>query len=418
MSGLSRSAGRMVRAAAAAVALTVAGCGPAPSPAGTGSVPPSPRPSAGSAHAASPASSQYPVVVPHRQVLPRHLLVTGWGPEPGRPWSHRLLLAGAFTDVVSAGDVLYLLQTLPGLAEPMQLLVRVDLRTGTVGYADQLVPVSGTAPVVVNRSGVWLLGWAWLSLNLERSGPLTLYRFDPGTLGLISRRVVGPGGCCEQATLTGWTGGRLWLSAGPIVRLINPVPWTVLQTVRIRPGQVQWMSFSPDRRTVYLAITRAGASGSPLLQERALPSWQLVHIRTVSGNLTLGPISAADTALWVAVGGGTTGGIQLFAGDLSHVRLALGAGELARGPEETHFFAFANSVRATVLAGVTWLTADNALACLQPDTGQVLAEQPGDQTRGPIITADPAAANGDIYGLGAGGLIQLRPPAACQRPRQ
>ena len=92
--------------------------------------------------------------------------------------------------------MLYLLQTLPGLAEPMQLLVRVDLRAGTVGYADQLVPVSGTAPVVVNRSGVWLLGWAWLSLNLERSGPLTLYRFDPGMLGLISRTIVGPGGCC------------------------------------------------------------------------------------------------------------------------------------------------------------------------------------------------------------------------------
>jgi hypothetical protein len=125
-----------------------------------------------------------------------------------------------------------------------------------------------------------------------------------------------------------------------------------------------------------------------------------VHTGTVSGNLTLGPISAADTALWVAVAGGTTGGVQLFVGDLSYVRLALGAGELARGPEETHFFAFANSVRATVLTGVTWLTADNALACLQPDTGQVLAEQPGDQTRGPIITADQAAANGDIYGLG------------------
>jgi hypothetical protein len=358
------------------------------------------------------------VVVPDRQVLPRHLLAAGWVPQPGRPWSHRLLLAGAFTDVVSAGDVLYLLQTLPGRAEPMQLLVRVDLRTGTVGYADQLVPVPGTAPIVVNRSGVWLLGWAWLSLNVERSGPLTLYRFDPGTLGLISRTVVGPGGCCEQATLTGWTGGRLWLSAGPVVRLITPVPWTVLQTVRIGPGQVQWLSFSPGRRTVYLAITRAGTGGSPLLQERALPSWQLVHTRTVSANLTLGPISAAGTALWVAVGGGTTGGVQLFAGDLSHVRLALGAGELARGPEERHFFVFENGVRAAVLAGVTWLTADNALACLQPDTGQVLAEQPGDQTRGPIITSDPAAANGDIYGLAAGGLIQLRPPAACQRARR
>ena len=49
---------------------------------------------------------------------------------------------------------------------------------------------------MVNRSGVWLLGWAWLGLNVERSGPLTLYRFDPGMLGLISRTIVGPGGCC------------------------------------------------------------------------------------------------------------------------------------------------------------------------------------------------------------------------------
>jgi len=68
-----------------------------------------------------------------------------------------------------------------------------------------------------------------------------------------------------------------------------------------------------------------------------------------------------------------------------------------------------------VLAAVTWLTADNALACLQPDTGRVLAEQPGDQTHGPIITMDPVAVNGDIYGLSAGGLVQLRPPATCHR---
>jgi hypothetical protein len=68
-----------------------------------------------------------------------------------------------------------------------------------------------------------------------------------------------------------------------------------------------------------------------------------------------------------------------------------------------------------VLAGVTWLTAENALACLQPDTGRVLAEQPGDQTHGPIITMDPVAVNTDIYGLGAGGLVQLQAPTACQR---
>lgn len=167
------------------------------------------------------------MVVLRQQVLPRHLRATGWSPAPG-PWSHRLLLAGTFTDVVSAGDVLYLLEALPHRAEPMQLLVRVDLRTGTVRYAHRLVPLSGTVPIVVSRSGVWLLGWAWLSLNLERSGPLTLYRFDPETMRLISRRTVGPGGCCEWATLSRWTGGRLWLSVGSTVRLVRPVPWTVL----------------------------------------------------------------------------------------------------------------------------------------------------------------------------------------------
>jgi hypothetical protein len=105
--------------------------------------------------------------------------------------------------------------------------------------------------------------------------------------------------------------------------------------------------------------------------------------------------------------------IQLFTADLSHVRLVLGAGELARSPAEKHFFAFENGVRAAVLAGVTWLTAQNALACLQPDTGQVLAEQPGDQTHGPSITMDPVAVHGDLYGLSAHGLVQLRPPAVC-----
>ena len=354
------------------------------------------------------------MVVPRQQVLPRHLRATGWSPAPG-PWSHRLLLAGTFTDVVSAGDVLYLLEALPHRAEPMQLLVRVDLRTGTVRYAHRLVPLSGTVPIVVSRSGVWLLGWAWLSLNLERAGPLTLYRFDPQTLRLISRRTVGPGGCCEWATLTGWTGGRLWLSVGAAVRLIRPVPWTVLQAVRIRSGQVQWLSFSPDLRRVYLAVARTEDGRVPPLQERTLPGWRLLHAGTVASDLNIGPISAADAGLWMTAGGGTTGQIQLFSADLSHVRLVLGAGELARGPEEKHFFTFDNGARAAVLAGATWLTAQNALACLQPDTGRVLAEQPGDQARGPIITMNPVTVNTDVYGLSVGGLIQLRPPAACQR---
>jgi hypothetical protein len=77
---------------------------------------------------------------------------------------------------------------------------------------------------------VWLLGLAWLSLNLEHSGPTALYRFDPQTLRLISERTVGAASCGNQATLTGWTGGRLWLSTSSAVRLIRPVPWTVLQT--------------------------------------------------------------------------------------------------------------------------------------------------------------------------------------------
>jgi len=273
-------------------------------------------------------------MVPGRRVLPRRLLAAGWSPAPGRPWSHRLLLAGTFTDVVPAGDAAYLLENLPHRAEPMQLLVRVDLRAGTVRYAHRLVPVSGTAPVVVSRSGVWLLGRAWLSRNAERSGPLTLYRFDPATLRLISRRTVGPGGCCGLATLTGWTGGRLWLSAGPAVRLIRPVPWTVLQTFRIRSGQVQALSFSASRRRVYLAVDRTRAGRGPLLQERTLPGWRLLHTAAVSRNLSIGPVSAAGAALWVTVGGGTTGQIQLFTAGLSHVRLVLGAGELAHGREE------------------------------------------------------------------------------------
>lgn len=413
MSGRSRSSG-WVAGAAAAAALSLAGCALFASSPAPGLPRRSPLPSASPAPAAS-ASALYPVAVPRRKLLPRRLLAAGGSSGPGRPWSHRLLLAGAFTDVVTAGDVLYLMETLPHRAEPMQLLVRADLRTGTVRYARRLVPVSGTARVVVSRSGVWLLGRAWLSRNVERFGPLTLYRFDPATMRLISRRTVGPSGCCGWATLTGWTGGRLWLSAGPAVRLIRPVPWTVLRTFSVRSGQVQGLSFSPGRRRVYLAVARTGAGRGPQLQERALPGWRLLHTGTVSDPLNNGPVSAARAALWVTTGGGTTGQVRLFTAGLGKVRLVLGAGELAHGREEKHFSIFENSVGAAVIAGVTWLTAENALACLQPDTGRVLAEQPGDQTHGPIITMDPVAVNGDIYGLRADGLVRLRPPAACQR---
>ena len=352
-------------------------------------------------------------MVPRRAALPRRLLAAGWSPAPGRPWSHRLVLAGTFTDVVPAGDVLYLLETLPHRAGPLQLLARVDLRTGAVRCARLLVPVL-TAAIVAGRSGVWLLGPGWLSRNLARAGPLTLYRFNPGTLRLTGQRVVGPGGCCRQATLTGWTRGLLWLSAGAVVRLIRLVPWTVLRTIRIRAGQVQWLSFSPDRRRAYLAVARS-EGGPALLQQRALPGWRLPHAGHVAGDLTVGPISAADHALWVMVGGGMTGGIRLLAGGLNRIRLALGAAEQARGPEEKHFLAFASNVQAVVLGRVTWLTASTALACLQPDTGQVLAEQPGDRAHGAIITASPAPANGDLHGAGARGLEQVQPPAACQQ---
>jgi hypothetical protein len=406
--GLAWSASRLSTAAAAT--LVLAGCAASNPSAGAES--PAPRLSGSPVRPAKLTVPRYPVGVPGRQLLARHLLASSWRPAPGRPWSHRLLLAGTFTDVVSAGEVLYLLETLPHRAEPMQLLVRLDLRTGRVSYADRLVPVSGTAKVVVSQSGVWLLGWAWLSRNTERSGPLTLYRFDPQTLHLISRRQVGPAGCCEQATLTGWAGGRLWLSVGSELRLIRPAPFAVLQTVRIRAGPVQWLSFGPDLRRVYLAVDSARAGRSQQLQERTLPGWRLVHGRAVSDLLNLGPISAASDALWVVAGGGTSTQVQLLTADLSHVRLTLGAGELARGGEEKHFFSF-GTVTATVLGGRTWLTASNALACLQPDAGRILAEQPGDQTRGPIITTAPVAVSGEIYGLGLTGLDQLQPPAAC-----
>lgn len=131
--------------AAAAVALSLAGCALFASAPAPGLPRRSPLPSASPARAAS-ASPLYPVAVPRRQLLPRRLLAAGWRPAPGQPWSHRLLLAGMFTDVVPAGDVLYLLETLPHRAEPMQLLVRADMRTGTVRYARRLVPVSGAAP--------------------------------------------------------------------------------------------------------------------------------------------------------------------------------------------------------------------------------------------------------------------------------
>jgi hypothetical protein len=240
---------------------------------------------------------------------------------------------------------------------------------------------------------------------------VALYRFDAQTLQLISQRTVGSGGCCVQATLTGWPGGRLWMSVGSVVQLIRPVPWAVLHTVRVPAGQVESLSVSPDRRRLYLAIDHAGAAGGGQLQERTLPGWRLVHTATISRLLNVGQISAANGALWVTAGGGTTAEVQLFTADLAHVRLALGAGELARGQEERHFFTF-EYVAATVLGGVSWLTASNALACLNPESGRVLAEQPGDNT--PIVSTDPVAVGGNIYGLGHDGLVEMRPPAACR----
>jgi hypothetical protein len=124
------------------------------------------------------------------------------------------------------------------------------------------------------------------------------------------------------------------------------VPWKVLRTFRIRSGQVQRLSFSPGRRRVYLAVVRTGADRGPQLQERTLPGWRLLHTGTVSRPLNAGPVSAARAALWVTTGGGTTGQVRLFTAGLNHVRLVLGAGELARGREEKHFSIFENNVGA------------------------------------------------------------------------
>jgi hypothetical protein len=73
-----------------------------------------------------------------------------------------------------------------------------------------------------------------------------------------------------------------------------------------------------------------------------------------------------------------------------------------------------------VLGGAAWLTAMNALASLQPATGRVLAEQPGDQRHGAALDQGPTVFNGNIYGLqflGGGvpgeGLVEVHPPAVC-----
>ncbi len=377
------------------------------------------------AHAtSSPAASpgpDYPLWVPASVALPRHLEPRTWSPVASQAWSHRLLLVGWFTRLAGAGHVRYLLQELPHTPYPVQLLARADLGTGDVRYATQLIP--GPQSVAVTPTGVWVLGSAWITRNLEHLGPETLYRFDPATLRLVSARRIGPpAGWTPNPALSAGADGELWLAAGSTARLIRPVPWSVLRTVSVRHGRVAQLAFTPDGRRVYVVVAVGSGAGTGrwLIQERDRASWALLSTRTLPGYGYGVLISVAGSAVWVSTGVAHSGGVQLLSGDLHAVRLVLGAAEAAHGPEEKHFFDFGTEVTATVLGGAAWLTAMNALACLQPATGRVLAEQPGDQRHGAALDQGPTVYDGNIYGLqflGGGvpgeGLVEVHPPAVC-----
>jgi hypothetical protein len=330
-------------------------------------------------------------------------------------WPERRILAENAREVAGsqvldqAAGVLYALVpvTLASGSGPY-VLQATDLRTRHVRRGASY-PVPGLALAS---------GYLWVYGSPGRGGRLVLDEVSRATLGAIRSVSVPVSGTSGAAAASGLA-GSVWAGEGRVLVRVSARTGAVLARATLPSGLLlTGLAAGPGGKYLYAAAQRLGPGGADILEYSA-GAGRLVA-RSGAAPLTEAIAGAQVTGVpggaWVSFRSGMMGqSVLLRAGSLAVVK---DPAPPARGGGTVYDWTMASW--AVYGGGALWVTTEDGLvACVNPATGRVRAEETVTAQQGQLaipLAADRAAAEVDavvsVTG-GFAGIVTISPPRTC-----
>jgi hypothetical protein len=380
---------RVMAVGAVACVVGCAGCGSqGPAPASTGSV------STGAA-STGPLAAPWP----EREILPEN---------------NTTLSSTQVLDL--AASVLYALVPTPQESESTWLdLEAIDLRTGKLRRGETFA-----------ANGLALAsGFLWVYGPSGAHGHPVLDEVDPRTLGTI-RSVSMPGVSGEDAAVAVATGpaGSVWAATGGTLLRVSVSTGAVLARAVVPAGlSLTSLALDPGGMNLYAGAERLKSLGGVVLKYSAVTGALLIHADggPLTGAISGAWVSAVPGGVWVALRTGMMG----EGGLLSARSLAVVSGFPAINPATRGIgtvYGWTMSASPAYAGGALWVATDGGLvACVNPATGRVRAEEALPAQQDPVFSA--LAADGTTRQVdavvststGFTGVVAISPPRTCWR---
>lgn len=315
-------------------------------------------------------------------------LVTG-------PWVIKAdISVGNVTSLVQGPDAVYALASDPSLdnvARVPQQLIRIANGSNAVTKG----------PFVLATSGLAILGkYPWV-VALDNAGGETLDQLNPTTLAIRGSVSLPGASYSGSSSLASAPGASLWVGSGNQLYRVTVTTGVVTEHITVT-GQITDLAVSPAGSLLYSADE---VSGSLVVTERNTVSGALMATSADFYSVNGGRLAPTVGGVWASFRSGMVGGaVLLGAGSLGQLVPKGGA-----VPPVGRSLMAVMGVTASVSAGDLWLSTYQTLACADPATGQVRAEEPvTDGIAGKVV-----AAPGTVYVPTDTGIEVLQPPLAC-----
>jgi hypothetical protein len=330
------------------------------------------------------------------------------GGRSGAPWVERGVLAedaGELEDsqVLDQGtEMLYeLVPVTKGY-----ILRATDLRTGRVRRG-ALLPVLSLALAS---------GYLWAYGSPSGRGDLVLDEVSLGTLGVIRSVSVPVPGFVNATAVTAGAAGSVWAGGSGVLVRISARTGAVLGRVTV-PSGLLLTGLAAGPTYLYAAAQRVRPGGAVVLEYSA-GAGRLVA-QSGAGALKWALAGASLTAVpggvWVWFRTGMLGAsVLLRAGSLvPHSEPPVSAADSpTTGVGTIYDWAMASS--AVYGGGVLWVVTDGGLvACVNPATGKVRAEETIQGLAGMLLAADRREVVAAVSVTGYAGIVAISPPRTC-----
>jgi outer membrane protein assembly factor BamB len=398
--------------AAAACAAALAGCSGLTSSARGPGANGSPASGSGPAASATLRTATRPSATPPSATARTATLSAPWPEREVLPES--LSFADFFQAYDPATGTLYaLLPKQPNDAVGPRVLTAVDVRTG----ATRRGGTYETSELTLADGYLWVYHNAGQRTQVDEvaAGTLATVRaiLLPSSLGPFE---AGP-------AVAGAPDGSAWVGTRQTLWRVSLRTGAVLTKVTLPAGlALATMAADPDGDYFYVAAAHevgGGAVEGAVILEYSESTGALLATADgtpISYSIAGATLTAVPGGVWVSFRTGMLGANVLLSG---HGLAVIAAPDLPAARLGAYYFAMSST--ATYGGGTLWVTAtdDGLVACLNPATGKVIAQETFSSfsTARPdeLLTADPATR--ELYGTVIAGtfaaLVSITPPAAC-----